>query len=306
MLGKICSFNFTKICPAWGVNSEKQAVFFDESLDKEKALTEFHACVADNDIDHFQITPDYAKGFYAILEKCKHRPNPFLKAQVTGPITYLLGVTRRDKRPLLYDDEFAEAAILGLAMKCLWQAREIRKTGKIPVILFDEPALWGLGSAYLPLSSERARFFLDYLARFIEERDPDLLIGLHCCGNTDWTMVFETGVDIVSFDAYGFGDKLILYPKDIMRFIDRGGFLAFGIVPTSVYRDDITEEVLYEHFVSILGTLEGKGLPRDLLLRSSLFTPSCGMGPLPDLKAKRIMEMTTALSRQIHHQWAKA
>jgi hypothetical protein len=292
---------FHENLPCLRVNSERQGVFFDESLDKEEALAEFHACVADNDIDHFQITPEYAQGFYILLEKSKDHSNPFIKAQVTGPITYLLSVTRRDNRPLLYDDEFSEAVILGLAMKGLWQAREIRKTGKIPVILFDEPALWGLGSAFLPLSSERARFFLDYLARFIEERDPDLLIGLHCCGNTDWTMVFETPVDIVSFDAYGFGDKLILYPKEITGFIDRGGFLGFGIVPTSEYMDGITEGRLCDHVLSLLANFEGKGLPRDRLLENSLFTPSCGMGPLDEIKAKRVLELTSSLARQIYH-----
>jgi len=127
------------------------------------------------------------------------------------------------------------------------------------------------------------------------------LIGFHCCGNTDWTMVFETRVDIVSFDAYGFGDKLILYPNEILRFIDRGGFLAFGIVPTSEYMDGITKELLYDHVVSLLANFEEKGLPRDRLLENSLFTPSCGMGPLDEIKAKRVMELTGSLAGQINH-----
>ena len=297
---------FHENLPCLRVDYEKQRVFFDETLDREKALAEFHDYVADNNIDHFKITPDYAKGFYTMLEKCKGKSNPFIKSQVTGPITYLLSVTKRDKRPLLSDDELAEAMTLGLAMKCLWQADAIRKIGKIPLLFLDEPSLWGLGAAYLPLDSERAKFFIDLLTGFLKERDEDLLIGLHCCGNTDWSMILESDVGIVSFDAYGFGDKLILYPQEITRFIERGGFLAFGIVPTSEYRDEITEENLYDHFISGLSGFEGKGLHRDLLLRSSLFTPSCGMGPLVETKARRILELTTSLSRQIQHQFIKA
>jgi hypothetical protein len=158
-----------------------------------------------------------------------------------------------------------------------------------------------LGSAYLPLSSERAGFFLDYLIGFVKERDPEALIGLHCCGNTDWKMVFGLEVDIVSFDAYRFGDKLNLVPREIIAFIDRGGLLAFGLVPTSEYRDEIQEEHLYERFISILGGFEEKGLSKDILLKSSLFTPSCGMGPLDEGRAKRIMELTASLSERIHH-----
>ena len=157
----------------------------------------------------------------------------------------------------------------------------------------------------MPLSSEKARLFIDLLVSFIKERDKDILIGLHCCGNTDWSMMFGSKVDIVSFDAYGFGDKLILYPEEIKRFTERGGFLAFGIVPTSEYRDEITEESLFKVFVSVWEGFEQKQVPRDLLLTNSFFTPSCGMGPLSETNASRVLELTMSLARRIQSEYAR-
>ena len=45
-------------------------------------------------------------------------------------------------------------------------------------------------------------------------------------------VIFDAGVDILSYDAYSYFDKLILYPDHLRRFLDKGGILATGIVPT--------------------------------------------------------------------------
>jgi len=223
----------------------------------------------------------------------------FIKTQVTGPFTYLVSVAKKDRSPLIFDDELAEALTLGLAMKGLWQARQIRKIGKTPVLFFDEPSLWGFGSAYLPVSNEKAFSLINNLICFIRERDKDLLLGLHCCGNTDWRMVFESGADIVSFDAYSFGDKVALYQQETKGFLRSGGFLALGIVPTSEYRKGISEKELSGNLFSVLEVFEQKGIPISELLSRVIFTPACGMGPLAQEDAREVLRLTSSLAKGI-------
>ena len=103
---------------------------------------------------------------------------------------------------------------------------------------------------------------------------------IHCCGNTNWKIILELGVDIVSFDSYSFGDKLALYPEEIKKFLQGGGFLAFGIIPTSEYRKGVSEDELYGKFISIIESFEKRGISRDLLFKNIIFTPSCGLGPV--------------------------
>jgi methionine synthase II (cobalamin-independent) len=290
---------FSENLPCVLEDYEKKQVFFDETKDREKSLTEFYDYVIHNCYEYFRISPEYLKGFYPMIEKCKGKNIPFIKVQVTGPITYLISLTNKDKQSMIFDDEFAEAITLGLAMKGLWQVQEIIKTGKIPILFFDEPSLWGLGSVYLPVSDEKVVFLISSLINFIKERNDNLLLGLHCCGNTNWRIIFESGVNIVSFDSYSFGDKLILYPEEIKKFLQRGGFLAFGIVPTSEYKEGISEDELYNKSISILEEFEKKGINKDLLLNSIIFTPACGMGPMLQLDAKRVLELTSSLAKRI-------
>ncbi len=290
---------FSENLPCVIEDYKKKQVFFDETKDREKSLAEFYDYVIHNCYEYFKISPEYSKGFYSMIEKCKGKSNLFIKVQVTGPITYLISLTKKDKQSMIFDNEFAEAITLGLAMKGLWQAQEITKTGKIPILFFDEPSLWGLGSAYLAVSDEKVVFLISSLIDFIRERNENLLLGLHCCGNTNWKIILESGVDIVSFDSYSFGDKLILYPEEIKKFLQRGSFLAFGIVPTSEYREGISEDELYSKFISILEEFEKKGISKDLLLNSIIFTPACGMGPMAQPDAKRVLELTRSLAKRI-------
>jgi hypothetical protein len=50
------------------------------------------------------------------------------------------------------------------------------------------------------------------------------LAGIHVCANTDWSLVLESGADIVNFDAYAYFDRFILYGESQIR-----DFLAAGV-----------------------------------------------------------------------------
>ena len=290
---------FIENLPCLSVDYNKMQVFFDQTRDREKELHEFYDNLEHDRYDYFGISPAYSQSLPVLLDKCKNTANPFIKAQVTGPVTYLLSLAKGDSRPLIYDDAFSEAIALGLAMKGLWQANEIRKTGKTPLLFIDEPSFSELGPAYMPITIEKAWSFMDGFLGFIRKHDRDLLVGLHCCGNTDWGMILESGVDIVSLDSHSCGDKLMLYPEETIRFLKRGGFIAFGIVPTSEYGNWITEKALYDQFMSILAGFEERGIPRGDLLDHAIFTPACGMGPLRAPDAKRILEFVVSLSDRI-------
>jgi hypothetical protein len=71
-----------------------------------------------------------------------------------------------------------------------------------------------------------------------------------------------------------------MYPKDMKNFIDRGGFIAWGVVPTTDKIKDATLEELKGKLESGLTSLEKAGIPGDKLRKQSLITPSCGTGSL--------------------------
>ncbi|NIN66688.1 MAG: hypothetical protein GTO63_18770, partial [Anaerolineae bacterium] len=54
------------------------------------------------------------------------------------------------------------------------------------------------------------------------------LAGVHCEANTDWSLLMETDLDLLNFDAYEHMQALALYPAELRAFLERGGVLAWG------------------------------------------------------------------------------
>ncbi|HJO47721.1 MAG TPA: hypothetical protein QF625_02160, partial [Candidatus Scalindua sp.] len=127
--------------------------------------------------------------------------------------------------------------------------------------------------------------------------------GIHCCGNTDWTMIMETQVDIINFDAYGYMDTVLMYKGEVKSFLERGGILAWGIVPTADSIDEATIDNLMEKLVSAVDYLINSGIEAKLVIENSLITPSCGTGTMPLKEAEKAMALTHELSVKIKDKY---
>ena len=218
----------------------------------------------------------------------------FVKGAVTGPLT--AGISFKDEtgKDIVHNDVLFDAVVKGLAMKAAWQIQELGKFGKPVIIFIDEPAMESLGSAFCAVSSEVVAEKLNEIIDTIHESGG--IAGIHCCGNADWPMIFNTKVDIVNFDAFAYMDKVMLYPQDIRKFLGRGGTLAWGVVPTGAFTGQETADLLVEKLEAGMKRLEQQGVSRKILLSQCLITPSCGMGSLTPEKAEAILKLLRQIS----------
>lgn len=249
----------------------------------------------------FVLSPDVARGFFSFLEALPdHAGKLFaVKGQITGPITFCTGLTDQDRRAIFYNDTLRDAAVKMLALKAAWQVNQLTRFG-VPVIIFiDEPALAGYGSSeFISISQADINLCLDEVIDAVHNQGG--LTGVHVCANTDWSLLLRPGLDIVNFDAYGYFDKLALYTDALKRYLDAGGCLAWGLVPT-LRADQVeaaTTESLWQLWQNQLQRLGALGLDVDRVRRQSFVTPSCGTGSLvPELSLK-VLELTRALSQR--------
>lgn len=254
----------------------------------------------------FQLSVDVARGFYSFLDKAeKGKDNLIgLKGQTTGPITFCMGLVDQAGRAIFYNDQLRDAAVKHLAMKAKWQTRKMTEIGGQPIMFFDEPGLAGLGSsAFITITPE------DIIACFSEVfeavRTENGLTGVHVCANTEWPVLFESGVDIVSYDAYSYFDKLILYADELVNFFSRGGILATGIVPTSPEFIDLEQvDPLVEKWFEQSRQLQAIGIDEKTVFQQTLITPSCGTGTVSVDQARKVLEMTKGVSEKIRASYS--
>lgn len=239
----------------------------------------------------YAMSREFAAGFHSFLTNHPAAPKG-VKGQVVGPITWGLSVKDELDTPAVYDEVLAEASAKLLCLKTIWQEAQLREISPRTVVFIDEPALSSFGSAYLPLSKEIIQALLTELLGSIRG-----VKGIHCCGNTDWTLLTETSVDIISFDAYNYAGSLSLYPDEICRFVKRGGGIAWGITPnTDKGAQEETSSSLKDRLEEAISPFTRQGLEFRQILRHSIITPSCGMAYMSDEGAERLLELMVELT----------
>jgi len=257
---------------------------------------------ADFQTSRFAFTPLAGKGFSHFLERVDKDPGRFvaLKGQVTGPITFCTAVKDDAERDIFYNDPLRDAAVKRLAMNARWQANEFAQRGATPIVFLDEPALAGFGtSAYITITRADVQGCIDEIAQEIHAENG--LVGVHVCANTEWDLLLDTTIDIISFDAFSYFDRFILYPKAIKEFMGRVGILAWGIVPTGD-ADLIaqqTSDALTKTLAGQIRQVAELGISEETVMAQSLVTPSCGTGSLDPASATRVLALTRAVSEKI-------
>lgn len=222
------------------------------------------------------ISEDYALGLHAFLRIIKGRRFHTLKGHVTGPTTFTLGLKDNHGRLIYFDEELREIAAMLLRAKARWQIDLLRQHAEQVIIFIDEPILSAIGgSTYLGVDNQEVLRLLREMVSAIEEAGG--ISGIHCCGRADWPLVMQSGITILNFDAYEYFDSLAMYYEDIGAFFERGGYLAWGIVPTSEAIGRVDEEKLTALFGGHLEKLCSR-MPGDLVNSRVLLTPSCGTG----------------------------
>ncbi len=286
------------------VFDEKQGrIYFDTAGDIYGPLGAFLESVVSDHVGSFDMSPPFSAGFHAFLDRMtRDKPDSvlWLKGQVTGPISFGLTITDQNKRAILYHPELYEAIRSGCRMTARWQVRTLKKAHPDILVFIDEPYLSAFGSAFINIPREQVVADLSEIIEGIHQEGG--LAGVHCCGNTDWSILMETPVDVINFDAYEYFQSLTLYPEALKAFLDRGGVLAWGIVPSSEAAEKESVDSLRVSFESQVDRLAGKGIDRETVIEQSLITPSCGMGGRSVETAEKILSLTSDLSAEIRKQ----
>ncbi|MEK6201791.1 MAG: hypothetical protein N2A40_05160 [Desulfobulbaceae bacterium] len=278
---------------------EAQLAFYEEYLqtieDPELLLT-----------SRFVVSKQRAQGIYTLTDAAGDFIDPTaIKGQITGPFTMLTGVHDKEDRLGYYNPAIRDIVVKGLAMKAAWQALFLQRQSHLPVLIFiDEPALAGLGSsAFISIAADDIRDDINEVSGAIHS--VGALAGVHVCANTEWEILLSSEIDILSFDAYGYFDRLALLNEQLHAYLDQGKILAWGIVPTSDHA--AIEKESCDTLVKLWEEQAGQLIRPDRtmadILKQTLITPSCGTGSLPPVLARKVLDLTRDISKTLKEKY---
>ena len=288
-----------KVQGRWGFDLTRKespaclTVFYDTCLPAEQDATTCR--------ESFLPTAEAAAGLHAFLARAKAQglaKAGLVKGQIAGPLTIGLELKDHQGRSAYYQGDLRDTIVRTLALSARSQAVALAGFGARPMVFVDDPAISAWGSR-LHLALDKATIVEDLNFIFAALHAEGAIAGLHACEALDWSLPLSTELDVLSLDAHRFGGSLPAYRKPLRRFVERGGVVAWGIVPT--IDDPFAESVdSLEQRLKALWADVFAGNPQDqTLIRQSLVTPSCGTALTSPAQARHIYGLTAGLSGRL-------
>ena len=258
-------------------------------------------------LDKYAISGEFSSTFPLFIEKIKEIKPVAIKGQVIGPFSWGTSLIDREKKCAFYDDTAREIIIKGLTLKALWQVKIFKEASpeSIPVIFLDEPTMSQYGtSAFITVKRSDIVNSISEIAEVLKQHGA--LVGVHCCGKTDWSLITGSNVNILNFDGFYFAESLSLYSKDIENFLENNGYIAWGITPTldEDALKEATVKSLAQKFDEAIAYLINKGIDKKFLLKSSFITPTCGAGSLNIELAQKAMELNSGVAKYLKEKYS--
>lgn len=259
-------------------------------------------------LNKYAISKDNTSTFAPFLDIVSKKSPGFAKGQIVGPFTLATTLCDKDGRCAFYDETLREIIVKLLTLKAIWQIEQIKKVSPetTPIIFIDEPSISQLGtSAFITISKDEVVEVIKNISDVIKSKHS--MSAIHCCGKCDWTVPIECEVSIINLDGFFFAQNLSLFSEELKPFLQNGGIIAWGVVPTldkdALENSSIESMVL--KFEEAIDYLVKKGVDKDLVISQSMVTPSCGAGSLDLNLAIKAMKLTNELSIKLKEKFNK-
>jgi hypothetical protein len=271
------------------------------SFSIDKFIGEFEETMAHFDkAEYFDISETYSAVYQRFL-KLDLSNRPAIRGQLEGPISFGFNVKDQDDRPILFNDTVRPFMLEFMAKRVNTQLTVLKKLNPNAFMFIDEPGLQFLFSALTGYGDQAARLDLEYFFSMIERPR-----GVHLCGNPDWDFLLGLDLDILSMDVYTNGEVFASYAPGIKRFLERGGVLSWGIVPTNFEPfENENIDSLERLLEDIWARLQAKGIDRDFLLSRSQISPAtcCLVNPDGEKTVEMAFRIVKGLSERLREKY---
>lgn len=279
------------------LDPDKRALRFS----MEKFVQEFEETMAHFDeLEYFDISETYSVVYRRFLA-LDLADRPAIRGQIEGPFSFGFNVLDQEGRPILFDDTVRPFMLEFMAKRVNAQLNRLKKRNANAFMYVDEPGLQFLFSAMSGYGDLAARGDMEAFFSMIERPR-----GVHLCGNPDWDFLLGQDLDILSLDVYSNGEVFVSYAPSILKFLDRGGVLVWGIVPTNF--EPFSQEnmdSIEKRIVELWAMLGKKGIDLDRLLSRSMLSPAtcCLINPDVEKTVEEAFRMVKVLSLRLRERY---
>ncbi len=218
-----------------------------------------------------------------------------VKWQFVGPVTLGRALVEAGASP---DEAFAVAsAVVADVVPKIEAAVGEALPNSPQLVLFDEPWLVELMTEDFPIAPDQA---IDVLSSAMAVPSTDTVKGVHCCGPFDVATVTAAGPQVISMPV---DDGALGAAGYLAEFVDSGGVVAWGVVPTGGPVADHSHR-WWRRLSDLWCALVQRGCDPVQLRQHSLVSTECGLAGHTVSVARTLTRQTGDVSRHVRDQAA--
>ncbi len=235
---------------------------------------------------------DAYAGFRAFLEAAQGRQG-WVKWQFIGPVTFGMALVRAGV-PM---SEAFESAVRCVRAKTEYLIRAVDAAlpGCKQLVFIEESDLGELMNPGFPIAPDTA---IDLVSGALAAIETDAVAGLHVCGLADIPSQLAAGPGVLSLPVR---PEVVDSAGYLVRFMERGGYIAWGAVPTSGPILGSAERP-WRNLSQVWCELVQRGADPAMLRRQSIITPECGLQSHTPAVAERVHRIAADVSRRVRDQ----
>jgi len=277
------------------MENKKLGFSMDKFIDEfEETMTHFE------EPDYFDVSKTYSAVYHRFLDM-DLSGMPAIRGQLEGPVSFGFNVLDQDDRPILFDDSIRPFMFEFMAKRINVQQKRLKQKNPNSFMFIDEPGMQFVFSALSGYPEQKAKQDLDLFFSMID--GPK---GIHLCGNPDWDFLLGLEMDVLSLDIYSNAEIFTSCTRSIKNFLNRGGILVWGIVPTGIETFEKENlDLLAFKLNNIWKTLDKKGVSMDQILNQSLISPAtcCLVNADKDKTVEKAFQLTKRLSQNLREHY---
>jgi hypothetical protein len=216
-----------------------------------------------------------------------------VKLQLTGPVTLGIALNAAGV-PATTAFALAEA-VTRSRVRALLSLLDERTPQCTRLVVLDEPGFAACTRDDFPIPADRA---VDHLSATLAALEAGAITGIHCCGSADWKLLLQAGPQVLSCPV---DQGLDGAPGAVAGFLERGGWIIWGAVPTHEPVGETTDR-LWRHLSLLWCDLVQEGCDPVRLRTQAMISPACGLALHGVTQAERVMAFTNALADRLHDQ----
>lgn len=241
-----------------------------------------------------QLHDDAYAGLFAFLdEAAERRYQGPVKWQFVGPVTLGMALLRAGlPSPLAFD--VAVRSVRAHLAKLLDVVHTALPSSQ-QVVFIDEPSFGDISDEDFHLAPDTA---IDLVSAALAMVEPRAAVGLHCCASADVGALLATGPHVLSIPVSACLDGEV---SRLIRFIEDGGIVCWGAVPTSGPLSSSSDRS-WRALADLWCDLVRRGADPVQLRQQSLISPECGLGTHSTEVAEQVAAMTRQIGDRVRDQ----